>query len=108
MSAFNKLENCNDGVKLGKELKFSMVGIGGKDFVDGNKKLILNCGQLTYISSMGVGILVQVHSRMKKIGGEVKLAAVQSGVAQILSVVGFNRIFHIYCTVDEAIAAHGG
>lgn len=41
MNAFNKLENCNYGVKLGKELKFSMVGIGGKDFVDGNKKLIL-------------------------------------------------------------------
>ena len=41
MNAFNKLENCNQAVKLGKELKFSMVGIGGKDFVDGNKKLIL-------------------------------------------------------------------
>jgi plastin-1 len=41
MNAFNKLENCNYCVKLGKELKFSMVGIAGKDFVDGNKKFIL-------------------------------------------------------------------
>jgi plastin-1 len=41
MNAFNKVENCNYCVKLGKELKFSMVGVAGKDFVDGNKKLIL-------------------------------------------------------------------
>jgi hypothetical protein len=41
MNAFNKVENCNYCVKLGKDLKFSMVGVAGKDFVDGNKKLIL-------------------------------------------------------------------
>jgi len=41
MNAFNKLENCNYCVKLGKQLQFSVVGIGGKDFVDGNRKLIL-------------------------------------------------------------------
>ncbi len=41
MNAFTKLENCNYCVKLGKQLQFSMVGIAGKDFVDGNKKLIL-------------------------------------------------------------------
>jgi len=75
---------------------------------DGRKKLILDCGPLEYISSMGLGMLVRVNARMKKIGGDVKLAAVQGAVAQVLSVVGLNRIFQLYSTVDDAIAAHGG
>jgi anti-anti-sigma regulatory factor len=53
-------------------------------------------------------MLVRVNSRMKKLGGDVKLAAVQGTVAEILSVVGLNRLFQIYDTVGDAINAHGG
>ncbi|KAH0908521.1 hypothetical protein HID58_031842 [Brassica napus] len=38
---FKKVENCNQVVKLGKQLKFSLVNIAGNDIVQGNKKLIL-------------------------------------------------------------------
>lgn len=36
-----KLENCNYALDLGKEMKFSLVGIGGQDLFDGNKTLTL-------------------------------------------------------------------
>ncbi|XP_061753758.1 plastin-3 isoform X2 [Nerophis ophidion] len=36
-----KLENCNYAVELGKEAKFSLVGIGGQDLNDGNNTLTL-------------------------------------------------------------------
>jgi anti-sigma B factor antagonist len=76
--------------------------------LDGRKKLILDCGQVTYISSLGLGTLVRVNSRMKKIGGDVKLASVTGTVAQVMGVVGLNRIFQIYPSLDDAIAAQGG
>lgn len=38
---FRKVENCNQVVKIGKQLKFSLVNIAGNDVVQGNKKLIL-------------------------------------------------------------------
>lgn len=38
---FNKLQNANYAVDLGKEMKFSMVNVGGADIVEKNKKLIL-------------------------------------------------------------------
>ncbi|XP_057451444.1 fimbrin-2 isoform X2 [Lotus japonicus] len=38
---FRKVENCNQVVKLGKQLKFSLVNVAGNDIVQGNKKLIL-------------------------------------------------------------------
>jgi plastin-3 len=36
-----KIENCNYAVELGKQSKFSLVGICGKDIVDGNPTLTL-------------------------------------------------------------------
>jgi plastin-1 len=36
-----KVSNCNLALDIGKSMKFSLVGIGGSDIVDGNKKLLL-------------------------------------------------------------------
>ncbi|XP_043688985.1 fimbrin-5 [Telopea speciosissima] len=38
---FRKVENCNQVIGIGKQLKFSLVNVAGNDFVQGNKKLIL-------------------------------------------------------------------
>nr|CAD1831379.1 unnamed protein product [Ananas comosus var. bracteatus] len=38
---FRKVENCNQVIRIGKKLKFSLVNIAGNDIVQGNKKLIL-------------------------------------------------------------------
>ena len=79
-----------------------------EEILEGRKKLILDCTQLDYISSMGRGVLARVHGRMKKIGGDVKLAGVHGAVANLLNLVQFSRLFHLYPTVADAIAAHGG
>lgn len=40
---FHRVSNCNEVVRIAKEvLRFSVVGIGGVDLVDGNKKLTLS------------------------------------------------------------------
>jgi anti-sigma B factor antagonist len=74
----------------------------------GAKKLIIDCRDLTSISSMGLGILVRVHSRMKKNGGDVKIAGLQGVVASTFTLVGLDKLIQMYPTVDDAIAAHGG
>ncbi|GER32418.1 fimbrin 1 [Striga asiatica] len=38
---FRKVENCNQVVRIGKQLRLSLVNVAGNDFVQGNKKLIL-------------------------------------------------------------------
>lgn len=74
---------------------------------DGYTKLILDCQHLEYISSMGLGMLIRVHSRMKNLGGDVKLARLHGTVAEILRLVKLDRIFHLYSSVEEAAAAFG-
>lgn len=46
---FRKVENCNQVVKIGKQLKFSLVNIAGNDIVQGNKKLILGMFSTIFI-----------------------------------------------------------
>ena len=75
---------------------------------DGRKKLILDCKDLEFISSMGLAMLIRAHAKMKKLGGDVKLAGVGGLVASTLSLVGLDRVFHLYPTVEEAVAAYGG
>ncbi|XP_043693729.1 fimbrin-5-like [Telopea speciosissima] len=38
---FRKVENCNQVIRIGKQMKFSLVNVAGNDFVQGNKKLTL-------------------------------------------------------------------
>lgn len=51
---FKKVENCNQVVKIGKQLKFSLVNIAGNDIVQGYKKLILGmyCRPTNYSESI--------------------------------------------------------
>lgn len=49
---FRKVENCNQVVQIGKQLKFSLVNVAGNDFVQGNKKLIIGMNLLcSYLPS---------------------------------------------------------
>jgi plastin-1 len=40
-SRYKKIENANYAVELCKNMKLSVINVGGLDIVDGNKKLIL-------------------------------------------------------------------
>jgi anti-sigma B factor antagonist len=69
---------------------------------DGSRKIIIDCEKLTYISSYGLGVLLRLHKRAKKAGGEVKIASVHSRIAELLNVTHLNKIFSIYPDVNRA------
>lgn len=65
---FKKVENCNQVVKIGKQLKFSLVNIAGNDIVQGNKKLILAyLWQLMRYSILQLLKNLRFHSHGKEI-----------------------------------------
>lgn len=49
---FRKVENCNQVVRIGKQLKFSLVNVAGNDIVQGNKKLILGDSLFSYFGDL--------------------------------------------------------
>lgn len=65
---FRKVENCNQVVKIGKQLKFSLVNIAGNDIVQGNKKLILAyLWQLMRFNMLQLLKMLRFHSYGKEI-----------------------------------------
>jgi len=77
-----------------------------KDEIEsGNIKIVINLQGLGYISSLGLGALVRASSRASKAGGTIYLANIENQVLDILRMVSFDKIFRLYDTEQEAIAA---
>ena len=56
--------------------------LGG--FVDGGlTRIIVDCSRLEHITSYGLGVLVRLHARLAKRGGDVKLASVPGLIEQV-------------------------
>ena len=72
---------------------------------EGNSKLVIDFRNVQFISSVGLSTLVRTHTRMKKIGGDVKLAHMEGVLAELISTVGLNRVFQLYPSVREACRA---
>ncbi len=71
----------------------------------GARKIVLDCSDLDYVSSMGLAGLIRANSTMKKLGGSVALVQVPGLVADVVRISHLDRLLNIYPTVEEA-AAH--
>ena len=69
----------------------------------GEKRIVVNCSGLTYISSTGLRILLIVLKKITAAGGELRLAGLRDNIREILMISGFTSIFNIYATLDEAV-----
>ena len=55
----------------------------------------LDCTQLEYISSAGLGVLLKTQKRLMAAGGKLRLAGVSRHLRDILQYSGFDQIFEI-------------
>jgi anti-sigma B factor antagonist len=68
----------------------------------GLTRIIVDCTRLDYVSSYGVGVLVRLHNKLAQHGGDVKIAAPQSRILQVLTVMRMGKVFDIYPDVNQA------
>jgi anti-anti-sigma factor len=60
--------------------------------------------EVSYISSSGLRTLADVVTKNREAGGDLKLVAVSRKVLRVLRIIGFDRFFSLYDTLEEAIA----
>lgn len=65
--------------------------------------LVLEMSKLEYVSSRGLSVLIRVHRSMKEAGGKVRMAAVPTGVMQLLQSVKLDNLVPIFHTVEDAM-----
>jgi anti-sigma B factor antagonist len=72
----------------------------------GEKKILLNLGDVTYIDSSGIGELVSAFTAVRKEGGELKLLNLTKKVHDLLQITKLYTVFDVKDDEAAAIAAY--
>lgn len=74
------------------------------DLLDlGHSRLVLDASQMGYISSAGLRVVLFAHLKACQLGGEMRVFGLSAQVYRILEIAGFDELFQIKNTYDEAI-----
>jgi anti-sigma B factor antagonist len=66
--------------------------------------IIINCKELNYISSAGMGIIMGYLDEIREKGGDIKLCCVDERVYEIFDLVGFTEIYDFLDSEETAVA----
>jgi len=66
-------------------------------------RVILNVSEVDRVDSIGIGLLVRYASRLRKRGGDLRLAAPQAFVVTLLKLTMLSSVLQVYPTEDAAI-----
>ena len=72
---------------------------------EGNRKLLLDFGGVTYISSGGLRVLLATAKKLRNDRDKYALCRLSPEVQKVMKLAGFTSIFSIYNSQDEALAA---
>jgi anti-sigma B factor antagonist len=68
------------------------------------KRIVLDIAALDYVDSSGVGMLVSCLTKVKKAGGEFKVAGANPRIRRIFSMTGVEGMMPLFETVAAATA----
>ncbi len=69
---------------------------------EGSEQLLVDLGELDYISSAGLRVLLVVAKKIQQNGGKVVLAELTPNVKEVFEISGFSSIFKIFDSREEA------
>ncbi len=69
----------------------------------GAKKLILDFSQTEYVASAGLRVLLSAAKSLHSSGGQIALFSMKPQVFEIFEISGFDQIFKIYTSQQEAL-----
>ena len=72
----------------------------------GEKKILLNLGDVTYIDSSGIGELVSAYTAVRKESGDLKLLNLTKKVHDLLQITKLYTVFDVKDDEAAAIAAY--
>lgn len=70
---------------------------------EGHTKLVIDLGELAYVSSMGLGAIVKIAKQLRDRGGEVRICCLNGLVRQLFEITRLNHVFPPYESVESAL-----
>ena len=68
----------------------------------GHSKFIIDCRNMGFISSLGIASLVALQTKLRRRGGEVKLAAIFGRAMDVIRLVRLDKMLDIYGDLEFA------
>lgn len=74
--------------------------------LDGDsKRIIVDMDAVSFISSAGMAMLLVRGKRLRQQDGQLVIANASSRVLEVLALAGFNELFSVYPTIEDAVEA---
>jgi anti-sigma B factor antagonist len=73
---------------------------------DGGLHLVVDLGEVTFLDSTGLGVLVGIYHRLRARDGSMTFMGVNDRVRRVFHVTQLTKIFTLHRTLEEAVAAH--
>ena len=74
---------------------------------EGERRLVLDFGELDYISSAGLRVILAATKKLKGKEGTLFLTSLRNVVKEVFEISGFGAIIPIFASVDEAVTRVG-
>jgi anti-sigma B factor antagonist len=71
----------------------------------GEKYILVNLGQVSYMDSSGIGELVGCYTTVTRRGGALKLVGLTKRISDLLAITKLLTVFDTYDTEKEAVAS---
>jgi anti-sigma B factor antagonist len=68
----------------------------------GTKVVVVDLGEITYISSSGLRVLLTARRQVRERGGDILLCSLSPSVRDVLNMVGFTALFSVFDSLDAA------
>jgi anti-sigma B factor antagonist len=65
--------------------------------------LVINCSELSYVASAGLGAIMGVIDEIRRQGGDLRLASLNETVLNIFEILGFHHLYRIFPSESEAV-----
>ncbi|MCU1258038.1 MAG: anti-sigma-factor antagonist [Bryobacterales bacterium] len=69
----------------------------------GNKKILLNLGEVSYIDSSGIGELVSAFTTVTNQGGQLKLLGLNKRIKDLLQITKLYTVFEVHDDESAAV-----
>lgn len=69
----------------------------------GKYKILINLGELDYISSAGLGVFMAFIEEARENGGDIKISELKPKVLSVFELLGFPALFDIFERDEEAL-----
>jgi anti-sigma B factor antagonist len=68
-----------------------------------SNNLIVNLGEVSYLNSTALGVLIAAHANFMKRGGRIALCNISKSIENIFVITKLTMVFEIHQTMEEAI-----